>query len=1053
MSPACCNITRSLLQILWYAAYAQSKSLWSAISENGSFSILSNCVRQADPALFALINGTAPSTACYTLFAPLDSAFSDAVNAATCPKGDHESATAIISYLLSNQTSPVPYLNQPFALPFVQEKNRKVNDAALYVYSINKDAVTRESLAPILYVNNAEAKSWEDLPASPGGSHYLVTLARYLEPPPGKGSLWDVLQAHENFSTTATLIGTKLPEFQRALEASPDVAGHTGYHTIFVPTDAAWAKVSADRLARLQGDPQALQTLLSYHTLSGNQPGGDYPRSTTGMYYSQQFYPTPGLQARDIYEAFYSSLSSFTGLRLSNDLGILLDISRLNGTLYLEGGRGAVVIPNLSAFNGVAHGLESVLPLPEALPDVVASPPPVLAAAGNFSILSQLLYTASISEAPELATGGPFTFLAPTDAAFAAAFASGQLPSLAVLLGDSALVASLCRYWAVDSSVHLYLFSPDPYADPFKDDFADGTSLLDGQKRTLWVHRLVSSDSTSLGGKINDTSVFINNARVYQCVEGKGWGHDCGAQPTPSNTYSINDGHLVNIVHALDAVPLPPKAGTLFQTLLQDPDVSSFVDLLQACPSGIDLVSKLNATTHTSPSSSSSSSTLTGRVDESQKLFTLWVPSNQAIAELNETRPWLLDSSEAIDEVVRYHIVPQLWYARWTHPSRALPTLAFDGEAQILTNATTWNSPSAAFINSHDRLYVNRIRVTDTDIAASNGVVHKISGVLIPDLMQVAYASGGLQRMVEALESKEGAYNGTILAQVLTGPGPFTLFAPRDNVLDLGDTVLASSQLQYHVGLSVVLVENITKYFQNAKRTTRETTTISSLSGLPLYVANLKATISNPYAGSKSGFYVNQAEMLLPVHRAVNGILYAVDAVLSPPDETIMDLLRRLDDGRAFADMLTQTGLHKELESSESWTIFAPTTSTLKNLYQKQQIWGDPCQASQILAFHLVKGRRLFTPSFANVSTCTLSTEGFCLGPSDVMSLQGQPLATQVVSKSQLFLSTIHGAFTAPVVYPDVHASNGVVHFVNGILTYSGYKRPSHPQQGGQRNI
>jgi hypothetical protein len=49
--------------------------------------------------------------------------------------------------------------------------------------------------------------------------------------------------------------------------------------------------LSPERLARLEAEPQALQTLLSFHTIS-NVKGNDYPRSTTGMYYSQQFFPT-----------------------------------------------------------------------------------------------------------------------------------------------------------------------------------------------------------------------------------------------------------------------------------------------------------------------------------------------------------------------------------------------------------------------------------------------------------------------------------------------------------------------------------------------------------------------------------------------------------------------------------------------------------------------------------------------------------------------------------------------------------------------------------------
>lgn len=973
---------------LLHPAHAQQTSLWQAIRQNASFSILSQCVEQADPAVLALLDSAADPL---TLFAPLDAAFGTDDASAVCPDGDTDTATALVGFLLSNTTTPLPYLNQPFALPLVEAR---VPVANVYVYAISKDASTPASLAPILYVNDAPALGWEAL----NNSCYLVPLAKPLTAPPGNdGSLWDVLEAHGEFSTTVGLIAAQLPEFQALLQAPPDVLMHKGYHTLFVPDDAAWAKLPADRLARLQTDAQALQTLLRFHTLS-NPQGADYPRSTTGMYYAQQFYPTTSLQACDIYVAFYGALSTFTGLRLPNDLGIFLDLSRVDGTLRLQGNGTAVTTPDLSAYNGVVHGLDGVLPLPEAIPDVLAAPPSPLAAAGDFTVLAQLVQAAVADPAgaPELASGGPFTFLAPTDAAFAEAFASGRLPRLPVLLQDTATVASLCRYWALDSSAQLFLFSPDPYTNPFQDDFPDQARLLDGQGRAVFVHRQ-TLESMSLASKLNDTAVFVNGARLYQCTEGSGWGHDCGAHPTPSNTYAINDAHVVNIVHALDAVPLPPP-GTLLQVLQADPDLSSFVNLLLSS-SGSSVVARLDSST-------------------SDALFTVFAPTNDALAALQAARPWLLESLEAIQETLSYHVVPALWYARWLSSAQPLATLAFDGEALVLVNAST------------DAVHVNRLTALETDLPASNGVVHKLGGVLVPDLLQIAYASGSLQRTVAAVEASDD------LLETLAGPGPFTLFGPLDALYETAAD-LTPDQLQYHVGAGVARPEDV--------RSEQSTVVLDSLLGLPLYLAFLNATVAHPYVASQSGMYVNQAEMQLPVLRAVNGLVYAVDAFLQPPQESIMALLRGREDGRGFATLLTQTGLHTQLEGGRNdgpWTVFVPTTHVLEQLYLKERIWADAVQAPQILAFHMVRGRRLFTPAFANVTTCRRTAEDYCWGPPDVVSLQGQPLGLQVVSKEVTFMSTVHSAFTAPVALPDLHASNGVVHFLDGILTFDGYQRP-----------
>lgn len=146
------------------------------------------------------------------------------------------------------------------------------------------------------------------------------------------------------------------------------------------------------------------------------------------MYYSQQLFPATSPRAGDVYRQFYSALrDGYEGLRLPNDLGILLDIARTNasssgsndsteGTLQLAGGAASVTTPDVGAYNGVVHVLDAVLPLPEAIPGTLAAPPQPLAASGDFTVLAQLIAAAGPEVAGRLAKGGPFTLLAPTGA-------------------------------------------------------------------------------------------------------------------------------------------------------------------------------------------------------------------------------------------------------------------------------------------------------------------------------------------------------------------------------------------------------------------------------------------------------------------------------------------------------------------------------------------------------------------------------------------------------------------------------------------------------------
>ena len=637
------------------------------------------------------------------------------------------------------------------------------------------------------------------------------------------------------------------------------------------------------------------------------------------------------------------------------------------------------------------------------------------------------------------------------DAAFAAAVAANLLPPLPALLQDADHCASLVQYWAVNSTASgLLLFKPDPYHDPFLDDFPDGLRLTDassGEGRPLFVHRLrvePLQDGTGAGAAAqqNATAVFVNGARLYQCAEGEGWGLACAATRQPSNTYAINDDRVVNMVHALDAVPLPP-AGSLLELVQADPDLSSFAALLaRAAAAGADggLTAALAGTGGSNGSA----------------VQTLFAPTNEALAALLAERPWLVVGTAADGgpmvhvEVLRYHLVPdQLWYARWLLGAADAPprlaTAAFEGGALLAITTADGATPASP------SLEVNRLPTAATDAGARNGVLHKLQGVLVPDLLQIACAAGDVGRTVAALE----AVGGAALLDTLKGPGPLTLLAPTDAAWAEGEPVDPTpALLRYHLGATAIWPENVTAAGSGALGPLA----LPSLAGYPLYLTHLPLAAQHPYAPApEGGLFANQAALRLPSRRALNGVVYALDAVLAPPQASLLELLAAdPEGGQAFARLLERAGLAAALngtsggraaaavaaDGQEQWTVFAPVSSVIDGVYRGEEIWADAQQLPGLLGFHLVPGRRLFTPAFAD-APCTASAEGFCTGPPDLLvSLQGQALATQVVSRNETFVSAADGAFTARVVRANVHARNGVLHWVEGICTFDGFRRP-----------
>ena len=99
-----------------------------------------------------------------------------------------------------------------------------------------------------------------------------------------------------------------------------------------------------------------------------------------------------------------------------------------------------------------------------------------------------------------------------------------------------------------------------------------------------------------------------------------------------------------------------------------------------------------------------------------------------------------------------------------------------------LTSAKTAEGRSLGIKVSNGSVFVDGAQVTTPDVEASNGVIHVIDSVLIPQeampaapktIVQTAVAAGSFKTLASLLK-KAG------LVGTLQGKGPFTVFAPTD---------------------------------------------------------------------------------------------------------------------------------------------------------------------------------------------------------------------------------------------------------------------------------
>lgn len=241
---------------------------------------------------------------------------------------------------------------------------------------------------------NRQTMIFPTLPAKNGN---IYPIRGVLLPPDGPSdirSLADVLALDGRFST---------------LLAAVNAAGlgntlvNGGPFTLFAPTDAAFAKLPAGTVEALLVDTNALKNILLYHVLNG--------RVRSGHLLLQRTAET--LQGSDV------------------------SVSLRDRAVYVNDSKAITL--NIHAPNALIHAIDAVLLPPAPEPNLVE----VLSADGRFNTLITALKAAGLDGV--VATGGPFTIFAPTDAAFA------KLPPATVeaLLADTNALKNVLLYHVV----------------------------------------------------------------------------------------------------------------------------------------------------------------------------------------------------------------------------------------------------------------------------------------------------------------------------------------------------------------------------------------------------------------------------------------------------------------------------------------------------------------------------------------------------------------------------------------------------------------------------
>lgn len=437
-------------------------------------------------------------------------------------------------------------------------------------------------------------------------------------------------------------------------------------------------------------------------------------------------------------------------------------------------------------------------------------------------------------------------------------------------------------------------------------------------------------------------------------------------------------------------------------------DLDNIVEIAQATPELSSLVAALQKADE-----SANNDLITALSGDGP--FTVFAPTNQAFADLLAQ----LDGFDSLDDfsseqlqdllavILTYHVVADA----------AFSTDLSDGMSLTTLQGSTLQVSTSGGVFIQDATDVDA-QVTTADVEASNGVVHIIDKVLLPQaildeladiilmpITDLAIGNENLENLVAALVAADGD-----LPTVLRGDGPFTVLAPTDEAFE---TFLDGA------ALADVPVDVLTNVLLNHVISGEITST--DLTGLGSGYTSTMATgagdqmVSLFFDTSDGVTFNGVSSVVTPDVKAINGIVHVVDAVIDIPNIVdhavanpgLSSLVGALTDGgnTTFTDLLS--------DEEELFTVFAPGNDAFSAFTNP-----NSNDLNAILSNHVVVGAAAFssdlTNSYVNTAAEFAADENLSLyiNTDDGVTLNG----------------------TSSVAMADIVASNGVIHTVDAVI-------------------
>jgi uncharacterized surface protein with fasciclin (FAS1) repeats len=396
--------------------------------------------------------------------------------------------------------------------------------------------------------------------------------------------------------------------------------------------------------------------------------------------------------------------------------------------------------------------------------------------------------------------------------------------------------------------------------------------------------------------------------------------------------------------------------------------------------------------------------------------FTVFAPTNAAFSDLLTQ----LDGFDSLDDfnseqlqdllavILTYHVI-----------SGTVATSSDLSNGQTLTTlqgaTLTVSTEGGVFIGDATD---TPAQVTTADVTTSNGVVHIIDKVLLPQtildalsdillvpITDLAIGNENLENLVAALIAADGD-----LPNALRGDGPFTVLAPTDEAFE---TFLDGASLE-DVPVEVLTQILLNHVIEGAIYST-DLTGLGSGYTSTLAKGAQDANMSIFFDTSDGVTFNGVSSVVIPDVKALNGVVHVVDAVIDLPNivdhavanPNLTSLVAALTDGgnTTFTDLLSN--------EEEEFTVFAPVNDAFAAFTNP-----NSNDLNAILSNHVVVGASAFssglTNSYVNTAAEFDTDENLSLyiNTDDGVTLNG----------------------VSNVAIADIVATNGVIHAVDAVI-------------------